>query len=235
MNRTLFPTIVFGLALWYAADNNAHAIPETTGCANTDMSCTLAELINDGASFDLADKTFDNFQLAANSDFLDNPFDLSNFVLDLDDMGGLDPGPGFSIDWSNFPASVDVNDNFVEAVVAFNFRVTVNAPDLFLKDISIGSEVFSNCMVDGDPDVVCNAFELMFVPVDQGPGVSSSHVADGSGFFDSSVINSIDFSPSTFASFQISHLTRCDAGQGEAGTCNFQNSFVDYRFSQTSV
>lgn len=88
-------------------------------------------------------------------------------------------------------------------------------------------------MVDGDPDVVCNAFELMFVPVDQGPGVSSSHVADGSGFFDSSVINSIDFSPSTFASFQISHLTRCDAGQGEAGTCNFQNSFVDYRFSQT--
>ena len=237
MNRISISTIILGFALWHATDNDAHAIPETTGCANTDMSCTLAELINDGASFDLADKTFDNFQLAENSDFLDNPFDLSNFVLDLDDMGGLDPGPGFSIDWFDFPASVAVNGDDAVASIGFQFDVTVSSPDLLLKDISIGSEVFSSCSVAGDDNVACVASESMFVPVDQGPEVFSINSADGSGFSLSNLVSTVDFSPVSNASFLIFHRTECIGtfSGGGIGTCNFANSFVDYRFSQTTT
>ena len=72
MNRASLSFIGLVFAFAFGGVHEARALISTSGCnIDPNSSCTLAELLNPGASFDLDDMTFGDFTLNSNLGNLD--------------------------------------------------------------------------------------------------------------------------------------------------------------------
>lgn len=216
MTRLSTAVIITALSLGVLATQEARATIMTTNCADTDVSCTLDELVNQNASFVINDKTFDNFILLTNL----GSFDLSQVTLTLLDDGGLDPGPGFRIDWSLFSDSLPPLGS---EQVRFDFDLTAGAGFL-LSDFSIGVTPDVDCDHPSGRCQQSTALTAIAPDLDVFQTIFN-------GLFAQSLDTDLP-TPRLTETFEVNHLT---LNRESSEAANFTDVVVDYRFSQLRV
>lgn len=216
MTRLSIAAIIMALTLGVLAGHEAQASIMTTNCADTDVSCTLDELVNQNASFVINDKTFDNFILLTNQ----GSFDLSQITLTLLDDGGLDPGPGFRIDWSLFSDSLPP---LVSEQVRFDFDLSAGAGFL-LSDFSIGVTPEVDCDQPSGQCQQTTALTAIAPDLDVFQSIFN-------GFVSQSLDTDLP-TPRLSETFEVNHLT---FNRGSSEAANFTDLVVEYRFSQVRV
>ena len=124
----------------------AQAVIMTTGCLDTNVSCTLAELVG-GGTIQVDDKLFDGYQVTEND--VNNTvsgrtaFDLTNIdVIPWPPFGTSDPGPG--LEFVSLNNELRITQDTAATPTAsgdldFVFRVSV---------IDLGQVCFPDCIID---------------------------------------------------------------------------------------
>jgi hypothetical protein len=130
-----FALICTAYALLAAGTMQATASIITSGCANTNVSCSLNELVN-GGSFALDDKTFANFEFdirLRGTTITPPSIDSTQIRFVLHDAPGLlDPGPGFTVDYGKqldgaYTAAPDTAGGW-SFIIFFNLSVAPSQP-----------------------------------------------------------------------------------------------------------
>lgn len=200
------------LGLWGLGHGEARAVVTTSGCANVNVSCTLAELFA-GGSIQANDKLFNNWGLERNAGSVAPNLGLID-VIGLDD-GGLNPGPGLRYNGNG--ALAVVGGDFID--LAFNYGVWVLNPPPEIVDNSL--EIL-NAAVVGDGFLVID--ETVF---DQGLNViGNKHVEIDPAFGTEILFDELEFDKMTH--LVVEKAIFLDAGFFGAAALNV----FEQRFSQ---
>ncbi|MEM7223772.1 MAG: PEP-CTERM sorting domain-containing protein [Pseudomonadota bacterium] len=150
----------------------------------------------------------------------------------IDSPDSLDPGPGFSIDYSAFNAQI-TGGALISNTLDFDFRITVLDPTLAIRSVLLDV---------GATDPTCTA-----------TGINGCTIADAlrflGGLSDQAVFsfrsnatsnNPADrprdnFDPVRLGDFQIRHVNACGQQLSPTDVCDFFPQPVTYNFAQTQV